>query len=70
MASDSIDLRLRVILVTTRAALRHAASDPEQRRSIVRRGQELVEQLAARSGDEDVSALEAAHAELDALEQP
>jgi hypothetical protein len=70
MASDSVELRLRVILVTTRAALRHAASDPAQRRAIVRRGRELVEELAARSGEEATSALDGARVELDALERP
>jgi hypothetical protein len=69
MASGSIDLRLRVIIVTTRAALRHAA-DAEQRRAIVRRGRELVDELAERSDEEGSPALARAHTELDALERP
>lgn len=69
MPSDSIELKLRVILVTTRAALRHAAGDAEQRRAIVGRGRELVEALGQEAGGTAPDAIEHAHAQLDELER-
>lgn len=69
MPSDSIDLKLRVILVTTRAALRHAAGDGEQRHVIVERGRELVRGLSATADEAARVEIERAHATLDELER-
>ena len=69
MAPVSIELKLRVILVTTRAALRHADRDSEDRRAILRRGRDLVESLATRAGPGADGAIERARAELDELER-
>jgi hypothetical protein len=63
----SADLKLRVILVTTRAALRHADGDAAQSRAIVARGRALLETLASEGDRPDPPALEAARAELDGL---
>ena len=68
MASDSIDLKLRVVIVTTRAALRHSDDSPEQRRAILARGRELVAAIAADADGQAREAIDGAHAELDALE--
>lgn len=69
MSSDSIELKLRVILVTTRAALRHATDDPEDRRVIVGRGRDLVTGLGEGADDDARRSIERAHAELDELER-
>lgn len=69
MSSDSIALKVRVILVTTRAALRHAAGDPEQRSAIVGRGRELVRALGVEVGHAEREEIDRAHAELDELER-
>ena len=68
MASDSIDLKLRVVLVTTRAALRHSDGNREQRRAIVARGRELVEAIAADAEGHAGETIDTARSELDALE--
>jgi hypothetical protein len=64
---SSVDLKLRVILVTTRAALRHADSDPAQRQAIVERGRSLLEALASEEDGLDLAAIDAARAEMDGL---
>ncbi len=69
MPSDSIDLKLRVILVTTRAALRHAAGDAEQQHVIVERGRELVRGLSDTADEAARVEIERAHATLDELER-
>lgn len=64
-----IDLKLRVIMVTTRAALRHAPDDPVERRVIVARGRELLTTLAAETTEADGrEAIDRALAELDEME--
>lgn len=68
MASDSVDLRVRVILVTTRAALRHADGDPGHHRAIVLRGRALLDALRADLDDRAAQAVERGHAQLDELE--
>ncbi len=67
MERSSVDLKLRVILVTTRAALRHADSDPAQRQAIVERGRSLLEALASEEDGLDLAAIDAARAEMDGL---
>lgn len=67
MERPSVNLKLRVILVTTRAALRHADNDPAQRRAIVERGRSLLDTLASEEDGPDRAAIDAARAELDAL---
>lgn len=68
MAHRSVELKLRVVLVTTRAALRHADSVPERRRELVERGRALVEGVAASATDgADRAAVDRAYAELDEL---
>lgn len=47
-----MSLKLRVIVVTTRAALRHAAHDPHQRRQIIARGRALIEGVPVGSAEE------------------
>jgi hypothetical protein len=64
---SSVNLKLRVILVTTRAALRHADSDPAQRKAIVERGRSLLEALASEEDGPDLAAIDGARAELDGL---
>jgi len=66
----SIDLQLRVILVTTRAALRHAGGDPAERRATLLRGRELIEGLGRRTDPASRPTIEAACAELDELARP
>jgi hypothetical protein len=63
----SVDLKLRVILVTTRAALRHAGGDPAQAEAIVERGRSLLEGLASEEDGPDPAAIDTARAELDGL---
>lgn len=67
MERSSVDLKLRVILVTTRAALRHAGGDPAQAEAIVERGRSLLESLESEDGGPDRAAIEGARAELDGL---
>lgn len=67
MESASIDLKLRVILATTRAALRHAPREGDDRRAIVRRGHDLVDSLAAEHGADTDDVFARAHAELDEM---
>ncbi|HSK93762.1 MAG TPA: hypothetical protein VLA76_06875 [Candidatus Angelobacter sp.] len=70
MRIESPALRVRVILVTTRAALRHAPADDAQRRAIVGRGRALVDGLAQElNGQLHNGELDDAYAELDALER-
>ena len=64
---SSTDLKLRVILVTTRAALRHADGDPDQRQAILERGRSLLATLASEEDGPDPAAIDAARAELDRL---
>jgi hypothetical protein len=64
--SASVSLRLRVIVVTTRAALRHAADDPSQRMAIIARGQALVGEVAPTTSAE-VADVGQALAELDRM---
>ena len=64
---SSDDLKLRVILVTTRAALRHADDDPAQAQAIVDRGRSLLDGLASEEDGPDGASIDAARAELDGL---
>lgn len=64
--SESVSLKLRVIVVTTRAALRHAADDPDQRRQIMGRGRALIEGVPADSAMEADDVAQAL-AELDRM---
>lgn len=70
MESASIDLKVRVILVTTRAALRHAPRAGDERRAIIRHGHDLIDLLATEPGTDADNVIARAHAELDALEVP
>ena len=63
----SVDLKLRVIVVTTRAALRHTDGDRAQARAIIDRGRAMLETLALHEPTADRSAIDQAVAELDAL---
>ena len=63
----SVDLKLRVIVVTTRAALRHADGDPGQTRAIIDRGRSLLETLATDEPTAHREAIDQAVAELEAL---
>ena len=65
--SATIELKLRVIVITTRAALRHAASDPAQRRAIIERGKSLLEALALDEPAAHRPAIDQAFAEVDRL---
>lgn len=68
MAHRSIELQLRVVLVSTRAALRHTSGAPEQREAVIDRGRALLADIAASAtGDEDGVAVDEARAELDRL---
>lgn len=70
-ATNSVDLKLKVVLVTTRAALRHAdgSTGPGQRRAIVRRGRALVDHVAQQANGTAGSAVKRARDELDKLER-
>lgn len=67
MGSDPVELKVRVIVVTTRAALRHAGTDARERRAIVMRGRQLLDALEAESRDGDRPLVARARADLDAL---
>ena len=70
MGSAALGLELRVVLVTTRAALRHVGSDDDgQRAAIIDRGRSLIEGIAARSNadGEQRATIDQALAELDSL---
>jgi hypothetical protein len=62
-----VDMQLRVIVVTTRAALRHANDDPLQRAAILARGRSLLESVAERTSGDGRHALDQAFAQLDSL---
>jgi len=62
-----VDMQLRVIVVTTRAALRHTDDDPLQRAAILARGRSLLESVAERAAGNGRQALDQAFAELDSL---
>lgn len=62
-----MDMQLRVIVVTTRAALRHADDDPLQRAAILARGRSLLESVAEGAAGDGRQALDQAFAELDSL---
>jgi hypothetical protein len=64
--SASVGLRLRVIVVTTRAALRHADDDPAQRMAIIARGQALIGEVTTTTSEEDADVAQAL-AELDGM---
>jgi hypothetical protein len=64
---DAVDLQLRVIVVTTRAALRHVDGDPRRRALIIERGRALVEGVAQSVDDGSVDAIDRALAELASL---
>ena len=64
---DSVALKIRVILVTTRAALRHAEDHPERRAEVVNRGRALIHQLRAEVPSDSQPAIDRAMAELDRL---
>ena len=65
--SDSIELKLRVIVVTTRAALRHARGDAGVRREIVGRGQALLDAIESDAGSDERPLIEQARADIEAL---
>lgn len=66
MEPPSLELKLRVILVTTRAALRHADSGPTQR-AIVERGRSLLETMRHDEPVANRPAIDQALGELDRL---
>jgi hypothetical protein len=67
MSRATVELKVRVILVTTRAALRHAGDDPAERRAVVLRGRELLDALAAETLDGEGAHVASARREMERL---
>lgn len=68
MARADVRLRIRVIVVSTRAGVRSLAPGDSQATDVIQRGQTMLEALAASESDPaDLSLFEEGRAELTAL---
>jgi hypothetical protein len=66
---EGIALKVRVVLVTTRAALRHTVGDAAKRRAVIERGRALLDDLRAEH-PEDGALIDEALADLNSLPDP